>query len=111
VGQVIQGTWTYPSIAINGDAPNVISGGGQYNALGSPFPIGGSFTNSIRGIPAQENDSIFPWSPPDYDFASTLPTFSAGHWSHTDYQIAPGIGYVYVNANGDYTWTASFTVQ
>lgn len=108
VGEVQQGSWTYPG-GLGGVANKVA--GGYYNALGSPFPLGGSFTNSIIGLPAQNGDNIFTWDVAAFDFAGIQPTKQPTGWDNTQVTIAPGIGFFYINNGSDLTWTGNFTVQ
>jgi hypothetical protein len=100
VGDVIQGPFT-----------NNLIGGGSYNAVGSSAPIGGSFTNSLGGLNAGEGDTIFAWDYINYDWAGTQPTYSAGHWNNTGFQLPAGSGFIYINNNNDIQWVRNFTVQ
>jgi hypothetical protein len=112
VGEVFQGTYT--NFAGPANAGRSLVGGGSYNAVASSAPIGGGFTNSIVGIPASDGDQIFPWDINTYDFSTVQPTYSAAppaHWSHTEVQIPPGVGFVYINTGNDVRWVRTFTVQ
>jgi hypothetical protein len=111
VGEVFQGTYT--NFAGPANAGRSLVGGGSYNAVASSAPIGGGFTNAIAGIVPTDGDQIFPWDVAAYDFSATLPTYSGfSHtWSHTEVQIPPGVGFVYVNNGTDQRWVRTFTVQ
>jgi hypothetical protein len=111
VGEVFQGSYTNVTGPANGGRGLV--GGGSYNAVASSAPIGGGFTNSIVGIVPNDGDTIFPWDVTAFDFAAVQPTYSAltHSWSHTEVQIPPGIGFVYINNGSDQQWVRTFTVQ
>jgi hypothetical protein len=111
VGEVYQGIYTNFAGPANGGRSLV--GGGSYNAVASSAPVGGSVTNAIVGIVPNDGDTIFPWDVAAFDFAAVQPTYSiATHsWSHTEVQIAPGIGFVYINNGADQRWVRTFTVQ
>jgi hypothetical protein len=111
VGEVFQGTYT--NFAGPANAGRSLVGGGSYNAVGSSAPIGGGFTNAIVGIVPNDGDTIFTWDLNTYDFAAVQPTYSGfSHtWSHTEVQIPPGIGFVYINNGADQSWVRTFTVQ
>jgi len=113
VGQVLQGfpAFTYAG-GINGD-PNVVTGGGAYNALGAAVPIGGAITNSIIGMTPGQGDQIFAWNVGLYDFDPTAIVYNSVTqlWSNGNFTNAPGVGYIYINNNNDFAWSVNFTVQ
>jgi hypothetical protein len=111
VGEVFQGSYT--NFAGPANAGRSLVGGGSYNAVGSSAPIGGSFTNAIGGIVPNDGDTVFAWDLTTYDFAATQPLYNglAHTWSHTEVQIPPGVGFVYINQGADQRWVRTFTVQ
>lgn len=109
VGDVIQGSYTNPVPF----GSSVILGGGSFNSLGSDIPLGGSFTNGIVGITAQDGDQIYTWDPSTQDFSSTVSTYSDfSHTWDTDITVNPGVGFFYLGAgNNQDAWTRNYTVQ
>jgi len=111
VGEVFQGSYTNFAGPANGGRSLV--GGGSYNAVASSAPIGGGFTNAIVGIVPNDGDTIFPWDVTAYDFSTINPTYNGlTHvWTHTEVQVAPGFGFMYINNGSDQLWVRTFTVQ
>jgi hypothetical protein len=111
VGEVFQGSYT--NVAGPANAGRSLVGGGAYNAVASSAPIGGGFTNAIVGITPNDGDTIFPWDANAFDFAAIQPSYSAfSHtWSHTEVQVPPGVGFIYINQGSDQLWVRTFTVQ
>jgi hypothetical protein len=102
VGDVIQGSYT-----------NHIVGGGLFNAIGSSVPLGGSFTNSIVGLPLSDNDQVYTWDIPSQNLSGTLATYSQflGVWDNTAITVNPGVGFFYLGSGANQTWVRNFTVQ
>jgi hypothetical protein len=104
VGDVVQGSYTNP-------VP--ILGGASFNLIASSVPIGGSFTNAIGGITAQDGDQVYTWNVPAQDLDGTVATYSTflGKWDNTAINVNPGIGFFYVGAGPNQNpWVRNFTV-
>jgi len=105
VGDVIQGSYTNPV---------GIRGGGNFNAIASSIPIGGSFTNAIVGITPQDGDSVFTWDTSIQDLSGNIAAYATftHTWDHPEYTVNPGISFFYLGAGTNQpTWARNFTVQ
>jgi len=110
VGEVIQGSYTNPIVF----GTKALVGGGNFNAFGSSIPLGGSFTNAIVGVTAQDGDQVYFWDAVAQDFSGTIPTYSsfAGAWTPSTTVLNPGSGFFYLGGGNDQTtWIRNFTVQ
>ena len=101
VGEVIQGSYTNP-----------IVGSGAYNLIGSSAPIGGSFTNSIGGLPGNDGDVVFTWDANATDFGGVIPQYSTdlNGWDN-NVNVGVGEALFYVRAGSGVQWVRNFTVQ
>jgi hypothetical protein len=103
VGQVQQGT-SFPVKTL---------GANQYTMIGSPVPIGGDLTNSLKGLAPTIGDGILTYVASSSQWGPSSQFNSVkgggGAWNN-NLQIGIGQGMLYhaVAAN---TWTCNFTVQ
>ena len=105
VGEVVQGSYTNP-------VP--ILGGISFNMIASSVPIGGSFTNAIVGIAAQDGDQVSTWDVNTQDVSPTVATYSqfANAWDLPNIQVPPGAGFFYLGTGPNQNvWVRNFTVQ
>jgi hypothetical protein len=88
-------------------------GNGNFEALGSLVPVGGSLTNVLAQYPATDNDQVWRWlvGAQDLDVAN-ISTYSAGlgQWQ-PDANIPVGDGFFLVRAGGPVNYVRNFTVQ
>jgi hypothetical protein len=109
IGDVIQGSYTSP----HAFSSKAILGNGNFNCLGSPIPIGFSFTNCLPGITPQDGDQVYFWNTAIQDLDATVPSYSAFSqlWNPSTRVINPGIGFFYLGAGADQTtWVRNYTV-
>jgi hypothetical protein len=102
VGEVLQG-----ALSIN------LVGNGNFEAIGSKVPVGGSLTNVLAQYPATDNDQVWLWRTDLQDFDTVnIPTWSAAQnkWI-PDANLTAGDGFFLVRAGGPVTYTRNFTVQ
>jgi hypothetical protein len=104
VGDVIQGFYTNPVPVV---------GNISFNLLGSPIPIGLSFTNAIPGITPADGDQVFTWDVNLQDLGSSVATYSiATHtWDNPIIQVPPGYGFFYLSTGNSQVWVRYYTVQ
>jgi len=110
VGDVAQGSYTNP-VPLGASA--AIVGGGSFNMIGSPVPIGSSFTNAVVGIPPADNDQVYTWNTGTQDLDGNIATYSAfaSAWDNTAINVNPGIGFFYLRSGGNVNpWVRNFTV-
>jgi hypothetical protein len=102
VGEVIQGPYT-----------NHIVGSGNFNAIGSSVPIGGSHTNATDQLSYSDGDQVYTWKTSVQDLDPNIATYAtfSHSWDNTAIQVPPGIGFFYLGAGPNLTWVRNFTVQ
>lgn len=103
-------TNTFVGNVLQGNIVNTMVGSGSYNCVGSSVPVGGSFTNAIKGLAAGPSDQVLVWDKVTFDFNPTQPAYVAGQWN-ANVNLGVGEGFFYVNNNSDKTWTNTFNVQ
>lgn len=103
VGEVAQGSITNPV---------TILGGGNYVAVASPVPIGGSLSNILSGYQATDQDLVNTWNVGTQDLDPVQYTYftSTGKWQ-PDANIPVGDGFFLIRSGSPNTWVRNFTVQ
>jgi hypothetical protein len=101
VGEVRQGSTTV-----------ALAGNGNFEAIASPVPIGGSVATVLTGYTPTDNDQVFTWNVTAQDLDSTIPTYiaSSSSWSPAG-NVNVGDGFFLVRAGGPVNWVRNFTVQ
>lgn len=102
VGEVSQGALTIPLV-----------GNGNFEAIGSKAPVGGSLTNVLAQYPATDNDQVWTWNTGLQDLnVGSISTYSAAlsQWT-PDSNIPVGDAFFLVRAGGPVNYTRNFTVQ
>lgn len=105
-------TNTFVGEVIQGSVTNALVGGGNYEAIGSTVPVGGSITNVLDQYPALSGDQIQIWDVTAQDFAATTPVYSTvtGKWNpDVSFKVAEAFFLVRNGAAVNYVRT--FTVQ
>jgi hypothetical protein len=100
VGEVRQGALSTPLV-----------GNFAFEAVGSQVPVGGTLSSVLTGYPAEDGDTVFPWSVANQDLSTTSPTFITGSGWTPDVNIAVGEGFFLSRGAGPVNWVRNFTVQ
>ncbi len=93
-----------------GSVTNVLAGNGNYEAIASTVPMGGSITNVLAQYPALSGDTIQIWNVALQDFDQTVPTFAGGKWT-PDWNFAVGEGFFLVRNGPGVNYVRTFTVN
>jgi hypothetical protein len=103
-------TNTFVGDVRQGSVTNALVGNGNYEAIASTVPVGGSITNVLDQYPALAGDTLQIWNVGLQDFDATIPVYSSGKWV-PDWNFKVGEGFFLVRNGPGVNYVRTFNVQ